>query len=584
MERIPRRALPYCIVVLFPLIFAFACSNDHSYYGSPPAIDSQHEVIVLRSTSGGVDDVLFRHKQHADYYDNTCMVCHSHTSAWDTSIWSCDACHQSNDAQGLCGTTGDGHACMSRQCLLCHQQLAVDPTPLCAQCHIPPQTGVFVDAPVRGLNFRTLTQQGTTDDTGGFRYLVGETITFSIGSIALGSASARAVMTPLDLVSGAADHTDPAVTNICRLIQTLDKNGNLSDGIEIPPSVWSATWGLSVLFTVPTATFDQQPDLVTLLNTLNTNTVFTDGPHTLMAAATAQTNFKAVLDALYPPPAAVQIKGPLNTHFVLTGAYTAAGGQDYALQWYRADNGAGLNEAPISGATAAAYAPTGSDVGKWLAFEVTPYYGGSSYGTPVRSAWAGAVTSASTATVYAALSASSQVDTYTLRLQSAATVSIDIESYEPYNSSCGVVYTCGFCHSSPGTPGPTDLNLTANCANDKLVTNAFLFSGPSSSLGPLVSARTGTAPCAAAGNATGYPGCDAPGAFFTRSGFNPYLSSALAAGDHTLAIGAQGLTEADARNGTNTGGARYFSSSGDPEHGGYTTYYGSRYRITFTFP
>jgi hypothetical protein len=570
---------------LLLMILIPACSNTHEYSGAPPTIDSQHEVIMLKATAGGVDDVRFRHKVHADYYDNTCMVCHSHTSARDTTIWGCSSCHAANDAQGLCGTTGDGHACMSRQCLLCHEQLAANPTPLCTQCHIPRQSGVFADAPVMGLDYRTQTQRGTTDAMGGFLYLAGETITFSIGNLTIGSALARPVMTPLDLVSTATSETDPTVTNICRLLQTLDENGSVSDGITIPFAVWNAAWNRNILFSVPTASFGLQPDLVSLLATLNNAGVFSDGAHTLMSAGAAQANFRATLDALYPPPAAVQVRGPLNTHFVLAGAFAAAGDPDYLFQWYRADSAAGANQAVIPGSTAKAYAPVPADVGKWLAFEVTPYYGGSSYGTPVRSAWTGTVSSSSTALVFASLGSAAQVDTYTLRLQTAGTVTMNIESYEAWNSSCSDFF-CGSCHVV-STPGPSDLGFSGTgtgCSNDKLITNAFLFTAPSGSLDTLVSAKTGTAPCSGAGGATGYPGCDAPGAFSTRSGFNPYMSSTLSSGDYVLAVGSQGLSEADARNGTNTGGASYFISSPDPEHWGYLMYYGSRYRITFTFP
>lgn len=571
------------LLILFGLLPA--CSNTHEYSGSPPTIDGQHEVIMLKASAGGVDDVRFRHKLHADYYGNTCMVCHSHTSARDSSIWSCSTCHAANDAQGLCGTTGDGHACMSAQCLKCHQQLNSDPTPLCTQCHIPPLFGVFVDAPVKGLDYKTQTHKGTTDAAGTFKYLQGETITFSIGTVVLGSALARPVMTPVDLVNGAVNETDPTVTNICRLLQTLDVNGDPADGIAIPFAVWNAAYNRNILFTVPTTSFGLQPDLISLLATLNSTSVFSNGTHTLVAAATAQANLRSTLNTLYPPPAALNISGPLNTHFLVNGVFTPAAGQSYVYKWYRADSAAGLNSQAIPAATSAVYGPVTADIGKWLAFEVTPYNGGGSYGTPVRSAWTGPVTSSATVLVYASLGSKSQVDKYALRLASAGTVSINIESYEAWNSTCSS-FSCGGCHSY-SQPGPVDFSFTGSsvgCSNDKLITNAFLFTSTSGSLGSLVSAKTGTAPCAAAGGATGFPGCDAPGAFTTRSGFNPFIRSAVAAGDYVLAVGAQGLSESDARGGTNASGISYFTSSGDPEHGGYMTYYGSQYRVTFTFP
>ena len=81
-----------------------------------------------------------------------------------------------------------------------------------------PLTGVFVDAPVGGLNYQTATMSGITDENGTFKYHEGETVTFMIGDLMLGSAPGSDIMTPIDLVPGAVDETDPTVTNICRLL------------------------------------------------------------------------------------------------------------------------------------------------------------------------------------------------------------------------------------------------------------------------------------------------------------------------------------------------------------------------------
>ena len=62
--------------------------------------------------------------------------------------------------------------------------------------------GQFIDSPVAGLQFETASQSGTTDADGHFNYKDNETITFSIGKIELGSAKAKPIMTPLDLVEG----------------------------------------------------------------------------------------------------------------------------------------------------------------------------------------------------------------------------------------------------------------------------------------------------------------------------------------------------------------------------------------------
>ena len=89
-----------------------------------------------------------------------------------------------------------------------------DPTPGCVDCHKPLAIGVFVDSPVQGLTYQTGSQRGMTNASGTFSYLAGETITFSVGSIVLGSALAKPFMTPLDLVPGASGVTDQTVSNL----------------------------------------------------------------------------------------------------------------------------------------------------------------------------------------------------------------------------------------------------------------------------------------------------------------------------------------------------------------------------------
>lgn len=102
-----------------------------------------------------------------------------------------------------------------------------------------PQIGVFNDSPVEGLNYKTETQSGVTDKDGKFKFLPGETVTFSIGAITLPSAKASAKVTPLDLV-GVTDANDRKVANILVLLQSLDSDGNPSNGITIPTSATSA--------------------------------------------------------------------------------------------------------------------------------------------------------------------------------------------------------------------------------------------------------------------------------------------------------------------------------------------------------
>jgi len=147
-------------------------------------------------------------------------------------------------------------------------------------------TGVFVDSTVAGLHYETPTFSGTTNSAGEYDFLPGETVTFSIGGIVLGSAAAGPVVTPLTLVSGATDPTDPVVTNIVRFLLTLDDDGNPDNGISISATTTAAAAGLSVDFTIADLTTDA--GVITLLATLPSTP-------TLVDATVAQTHFTEVL-------------------------------------------------------------------------------------------------------------------------------------------------------------------------------------------------------------------------------------------------------------------------------------------------
>ena len=97
--------------------------------------------------------------------------------------------------------------------------------------------GVFIDGPVSGLNFITDSVSGQTDSIGVFKYKEGETITFSIGDILLGKTKAKIMISPVDLVPDASDITDSKVTNIAVFLQTLDHDGRINNGIQIPSGI-----------------------------------------------------------------------------------------------------------------------------------------------------------------------------------------------------------------------------------------------------------------------------------------------------------------------------------------------------------
>ena len=100
------------------------------------------------------------------------------------------------------------------------------------------QVGTFIDAPVAGLQFDTSSGTSVTDGNGNFSYSTGETVTFHIGNLYLGSAvPSNNKITPLNLTGGTVDVGNASLVRILRVLQSLDSDGNLNNGIQIDPSV-----------------------------------------------------------------------------------------------------------------------------------------------------------------------------------------------------------------------------------------------------------------------------------------------------------------------------------------------------------
>jgi predicted acyl esterase len=101
--------------------------------------------------------------------------------------------------------------------------------------------GVFYDSLVRGLEYETQTLSGITNEKGEFQYRPGETVTFSIGGLILGSALGSQWVTPADIVFEVAGDVkkirDPRCTNIARFLQSLAKSGNVENGITITDGI-----------------------------------------------------------------------------------------------------------------------------------------------------------------------------------------------------------------------------------------------------------------------------------------------------------------------------------------------------------
>ena len=98
------------------------------------------------------------------------------------------------------------------------------------------KTGYFVDSAVAGVDFVSGGQTGTTDSAGTFTYEEGETLSLSVGGVNLGTTNPDENITPVDLVSGGTSESD-AVVNLARFLQTLDDDGDPTNGISIGETV-----------------------------------------------------------------------------------------------------------------------------------------------------------------------------------------------------------------------------------------------------------------------------------------------------------------------------------------------------------
>jgi len=156
--------------------------------------------------------------------------------------------------------------------------------------------GVFLDAAVEGIRFVTNSRSGTTDANGGFTYQQGETISFYVGDILLGSTTAQATITPVDMVAGASDETNPQVTNIVRFLLTLDLDGNFTNGITINSAVISAAASQSIDFSLSIAAFENDSSVLAVVDFLTQG--FQGGARSLVSTANAQAHFRDTLNGM----------------------------------------------------------------------------------------------------------------------------------------------------------------------------------------------------------------------------------------------------------------------------------------------
>ena len=161
-------------------------------------------------------------------------------------------------------------------------------------------TGVIA-GPIRGLRYRTPTTSGVTDQRGAFSYAPSESVTFFVGGLVLGSVDGAARVDLAQLVNKVAGKIDrlhdPLVTNLARLVQSLDQQGGVVDGVTVAPAVHDLVGPGALNFnqaTDDTGGFAEDLAVRSLLATLDAAPgVFTaNTPRKLRSAAAARNELR----------------------------------------------------------------------------------------------------------------------------------------------------------------------------------------------------------------------------------------------------------------------------------------------------
>lgn len=150
-------------------------------------------------------------------------------------------------------------------------------------------TGKLQGTAIEGLRYTTDSQTGLTSNAGEFQFREGETITFSIGGTDFPITPAVAELNPFTIIGlnpliqetdivqalNAQDGSSfDTVINIANLIQSLDTDGNPSNGIKLG-NADAKLQTLSIPLHVKASTFAQSPEFIQARQLLNVASIRT---------------------------------------------------------------------------------------------------------------------------------------------------------------------------------------------------------------------------------------------------------------------------------------------------------------------
>ena len=157
--------------------------------------------------------------------------------------------------------------------------------------------GIF-SGPICGLRLSSPSKSGFTNERGEFEYRRGEAVTFFIGGIVLGTAAGAPRVNLAQLVNSVDGKIDrlhgPTITNLARLVQSLDRQGNIETGVTIAPATHDLLGPMFVNWALSEADFATDPAICGIFEKLNAAPgVFTaNQPRSLRSGAAARNELR----------------------------------------------------------------------------------------------------------------------------------------------------------------------------------------------------------------------------------------------------------------------------------------------------
>ncbi|MBU0484549.1 MAG: hypothetical protein KKB30_08565 [Proteobacteria bacterium] len=186
--------------------------------------------------------------------------------------------------------------------------------------------GIFIDSPLMNVEYSSSSHEGRTNVNGAFLYRIGEKVTFSIGDIVLGSALGQEVVSPFELTPGADSVAHPSIINLIRFLQSLDSDGDVTNGISITNEMHTLANGVLINFHQLADEFSEDPAVVEYIADSTASNLLLD-------ATTATGNFTTVIDEYRLVPLAAsknQYKVVRNLDPRLEVPFTANNGKAFS--------------------------------------------------------------------------------------------------------------------------------------------------------------------------------------------------------------------------------------------------------------